>query len=163
MLPREDGFSLTVYQGSPFSRGSIRLRSPDPLHPPLIDPGYFSDPRDLTVLRNAVQRMRDVMRQPAIARYIRAELRPGPDVDDDRKLEASIRAEAATSYHPCGACAMGGSEQSVVDPSLRVRGVDGLRVADNSIIPRIPNAALYAPALMIGEYAAALIAKSATP
>ena len=101
--------------------------------------------------------MRDVMRQPAIARYIRRELAPGPQVRTRDELIEEIRRNAGTSYHQSGTCAMGADNRAVLDPSLRVRGVEGLRVADTSIMPRMPNAALHAPALMIGEKAAAMI------
>ena len=157
LLPDRHGFGLTVYQGSPLSRGAVSLRSADPLDRPRIEAGYFSDPRDMEVLLKAVKRMRGMMRRPAIAKYIDRELLPGEGVADGRSLEADIRRNGATAYHQCGTCAMGPRDDSVVDPELRVRGVEGLRVADASIVPRIPNAALHAPAIIIGEKAAALI------
>jgi choline dehydrogenase len=101
--------------------------------------------------------MREMMQQPAIRRYIAKELLPGDRVQSDADLEADIRHNGATAYHQCGTCAMGGHENSVLSPDLKVRGVDGLRVADASVMPRIPNAALHAPTIMIGEKAAALI------
>jgi len=101
--------------------------------------------------------MRGMMRRPAMVKYIDRELLPGEAVSDDRSLEADIRRNGATAYHQCGTCAMGPGGDSVVDSELRVRGVESLRIADASIIPRIPNAALHAPAIMIGEKAAALI------
>jgi choline dehydrogenase len=161
LLPREHGFGLTIYQGTPHSRGRVSLRSADPLAPPRIDTGYFTDKSDIEVLAAGVQRMRDVMRQPAIARYIRRELAPGPQVQTRAELIEEIRRNAGTSYHQSGTCAMGAGNRAVLDPSLRVRGVEGLRVADTSIMPRMPNAALHAPALMIGEKAAAMILEDA--
>ena len=157
LLPKQHGFGLTIYQGAPHSRGSLTLASTDPFAQPRIHPGYFSDPRDMEVLKRAVVMMRDMMRQSAIQRYIAKELLPGADVQSDADLEADIRRNGATAYHQCGTCAMGGHESSVLSPDLKVRGVDGLRVADASVIPRIPNAALHAPTIMIGEKAAALI------
>lgn len=157
LLPQQHGFGMTIYQGSPHSRGTVALRSADPMDAPRIDPGYFTDPRDMAVLLKAVGMMREMVRQPAIARYIERELTPGDDVRDPAALEADIRRNGATAYHQCGTCAMGPDAESVLDPQLRVRGVEGLRVADTSIMPRIPNAALHAPTLMIGEKAAALI------
>ncbi len=157
LLPDRHGFGMTVYQGSPFSRGAVSLRSADPLDRPRIEAGYFSDPRDMQVLVKAVKRMRAMMRRPAIAKHIDRELLPGETVSDDGSLEADIRRNGATAYHQCGTCAMGSRDDSVVDTELRVRGVESLRVADASIVPRIPNAALHAPAIMIGEKAAALI------
>ena len=157
LLPREHGFALTIYQGTPWSRGEVSLRSSDPLAPPLIDTSYFSDPRDIEVLASGVERMRELMRQPPIARYISAAISPPASVRTRAELVAAIRREAATSYHQSGTCAMGAGESSVVDARLRVKGVDGLRVADTSIIPVLPNAALHAVPLMIGEKAAAMI------
>ena len=163
LLPREHGFGLTIYQGTPHSRGRVSLRSADPLVPPRIDTGYFTDPRDIEVLAAGVQRMRDVMKQPAIARFISHEIAPGPAVQTRAELIEEIRRNAGTSYHQSGTCAMGADNRAVLDPALRVRGVDGLRVADTSVMPRMPNAALHAPALMIGEKAAAMILEDATP
>lgn len=157
LLPKEHGFGLTIYQGSPHSRGAVTLRSADPQATPKIAPGYFSDPRDMAILLKAVKRMREMMRQPAIARFIDREMMPGDHIQSDAALEADIRTNGATAYHQCGTCAMGQGPDAVLDPELRVRGIDGLRVADTSIMPRIPNAALHAPTIMIGEKAAAMI------
>ena len=157
LLPDEHGFGLTIYQGSPNSRGTVTLRSADPDEQPRIQCNYFSDPRDMPVLVKAVNRMRGMMRQPSIAKHISRELLPGDGVGDDDALEADIRRNGATAYHQCGTCAMGPTEASVVSPNLKVWGVEGLRVADTSIMPRIPNAALHAPAIMIGEKAASMI------
>lgn len=157
LLPQQHGFGMTVYQGAPNSRGAVTLVSADPAVPPRIDPGYFTDPRDMPVLKRAVNIMRDMMHQPAIAQYIAEELLPGASVQSDAELEADIRRNGATAYHQCSTCAMGAHETSVLSPDLKVRGVDGLRVADASVMPRIPNAALHAPTIMIGEKAAALI------
>ena len=157
LLPQQHGFGLTIYQGSPHSRGRVSLASADPLAQPRIAPGYFTDARDMDVLKRAVTMMRAMMQQPAIRRYIETELLPGEAVQGDAELEADIRRNGATAYHQCGTCAMGGQSTSVLAPDLKVRGIDGLRVADTSIMPRIPNAALHAPTIMIGEKAAALI------
>lgn len=157
LLPQQHGFGMTIYQGSPHSRGAVSLRSADPMDAPKIDPEYFTDPRDMQVLLKAVGMMREMVRQPAIARYIDHEMMPGEAVVDDTSLEADIRRNGATAYHQCGTCAMGLGDDAVLDPQLRVRGIVGLRVADTSVMPRIPNAALHAPAIMIGEKAAAMI------
>ena len=157
MLPKEQGFGLTIYQGTPYSRGEVGLRSADPLAAPVIRSGYFSDPRDIEVLARGVERMRQVMLRPEIAKYISGAIAPPSQVRSHAELIDEIRREAATSYHQSGTCAMGPDAGAVLDARLRVRGVDGLRVADTSIIPRLPNAAMHAPALMIGEKAAAMI------
>ena len=159
MLPREHGFSVTLYQGTPYSRGEIRLASADPLTPPRIFPNYLGDPRDIEVLVKAVSRARDVLRGTAIARYISREVQPGDSVTTPAELAAAIRRTIGSSYHQSGACAMGGDPATAVDPQLRVRGVERLRVADASIIPVLPTTALHAPVLMIGEKAAALISE----
>lgn len=157
LLPKEQGFGLTVYQGTPYSRGQVRLRSSDPLAAPMVVSGYFSDPRDIDVLASGVQRMREVMRQPEIARYISSAVAPKDKVRSKAELIDEIRREAGTSYHQSGTCAMGADERSVLDSRLRVRGVTKLRVADTSVIPRLPNAAMHAPALMIGEKTASMV------
>ena len=157
LLPDEHGFGLTVYQGSPRSRGSVTLRSPDPFDQPLITSGYFSDPYDMEVLKTAVKKMRKMMKQPAISQFIKKEIAPGEDIEDEKSLEKEIRRNGATAYHQCASCAMGPEDDSVLNEKLQVRGIDKLRIADASVMPRIPNAALHAPSMMIGEKAAALI------
>lgn len=157
LLPQEEGFSLTVYQGTPWSRGEIRLSSADPLAAPRIVPGYFSDPRDMATLRLGLERVREITAAPAMRAVIGREIMPGSGIRTAEALEAEIRHNAATSYHQSGTCAMGTGPDAVVDPELRVRGVRGLRVADASVIPRLPAAALHAVTLMIGEKAADMI------
>ena len=157
MLPKEEGFSLTIH-ATPFSRGDVALKSADPLDHPRINANYFSDPRDMETLLNALERMRDVTSRPPIRQLIRAELMPGDAIVDRAALAAEVRRNGANAYHPVGTCAMGPHVTSVVDPQLRVRGVEGLRVADNAVLPTIPNAGLHAPAIMVAEKAAAMIA-----
>jgi choline dehydrogenase-like flavoprotein len=122
-----------------------------PDDPPVIDANHLSDPRDLPTLMTAVKSMRKAMQQPAIRQLISREISPGEAVNDDRALEAEIRQNGGTVSHHCGTCAIGRADRSVVDSELRVRGVDGLRVVDTSVIPIIPNATLHSHALMIGE------------
>ena len=159
LLPKEHGFSPIIHI-VPFSRGQVRLQSADPTLPPRIFANYFDDPRDMRILVGAVQRMREMMRGDAIRPFIKDELKPGARFTDPNELEAEIRRGAGHSYHPTGTCAMGSGQGSVVDPQLRVRGVDGLRVADASIMPVIPNAGTHGPTIMIGEKAAAGILAS---
>jgi choline dehydrogenase len=156
-LPREHGFSLGVNQGSPHSRGEVRLRSGDPTAPPVIDPRYLSDPRDAEILAQGVERMRALSRRPSLARVISREIDPGSEVTDRASLIASMRHKTGTAFHPVGTCRMGSDAASVVDLLLRVRGVEGLRVADASVIPALMNANTNAAALAIGERAAAMI------
>jgi len=158
MLPKREGFTVTVRQGRPASRGEVRLRSAEPSDPPVIEPRYFSDPADLPVLMRGVRRMRTILQNPALARLIDHEIMPGQAVaDDDALLAASIHAVSNTTHHFIGTCRMGGDPASVVDPHLRVRGVDGLRVIDASVMPTHVNGNTNAPTIMIAEKGAAMV------
>lgn len=157
LLPKREGFTAIIYQGTPFSIGRVSLRSPDPGDPPRIDANYFTDHRDIEVLSEGIRRLRRIATAPALARLGVEEITPGPAVRSTAEFEASIRRDAGTVHHPSGTCAMGGHPDSVVDPQLRVRGVRRLRVADASVIPRLLNGGLHGPCLMIGEKAADLI------
>lgn len=156
-MPRRDGFTFTLYQGTPSSRGRVTLRSADPADAPVIDAGYLSDERDLDVLTDAIGRLRSVLAGSDFAVDLE-ELAPGSGVRSREELSQAIRAGLGNSYHQSGTCAMGG-EGAVCDPRLRVRGVEGLRIADASVIPALPNTALHGPVMMIGEKAAAMIAE----
>lgn len=158
MLPDREGFTVTVRQGRPASRGEVRLRSADPADPPAIEPRYFSDPGDMPVLMRGTRRLRAILRNPAIRRLIDHEIMPGQAVvDDDVRLAASIREASNTTHHFIGTCRMGGDPASVVDPLLRVRGVDGLRVIDASVMPAHINGNTNAPTIMIAEKGAAMV------
>jgi choline dehydrogenase len=156
-LPQMEGFTITVRQGRPGSRGAVRLRSADPAAPPVIEPGYFTDPGDLPTLIRGIRRIRQVLEQQPIRALIDEELVPGPAAADDKSLIASIREWSNTTHHWIGTCRMGADDGAVVDPRLRVRGVDGLRVADASIMPTHINGNTNAAAIMIGEKAAAMM------
>jgi choline dehydrogenase len=159
LFPERHGFTVMVGSGRPLSRGYILLRSADPTAHPRIFPEYFSDPEDLHALARSVRRMRDMLRGPAVRDLIEAELTPGPIGNDQASIEEDIRARAATFFHPSGTCRMGSDPTAVVDPRLRVNGIQGLRVADASIMPAALNACTHAPTIMIGEKAAAMIAE----
>jgi choline dehydrogenase len=146
-LPRRHGFSAFVRQARPWSRGEVRLRSADPLAAPGIDTRYFSDPRDMPALIEGVRRVKEIFARPEIAAVVE-------QADNSELTPQAVARTAAHAFHPVGTCAVG----AVVDEALRVRGVDGLRVADASVIPVIPKGGTNAPAIMIGERAAALIA-----
>jgi choline dehydrogenase len=161
MFPERHGFTVMVGSGRPLSHGHILLRSADPTAHPRIFPEYFSEPEDLHALARSVQRMRDMMGGAAIRDLIEAELAPGPIANDQASIEADIRARCATYFHPSGTCRMGAEPTAVVDPQLRVNGVEGLRVVDASIMPAALNACTHAPTIMIGEKGAALIAADA--
>ena len=141
----------------PKSRGSVRLASADPATAPVIDPGYLTDPADTEVLLDGMELMREVMSSKLIAGDISLELSPGRDYPDRAALARELPNRATSVYHPVGSCQMGIDERAVVDPELRVRGVDGLRVADASIMPSVTGGNTNAPAMMIGEHCAALM------
>ncbi|MFC4052623.1 GMC family oxidoreductase [Actinomadura syzygii] len=141
----------------PKSRGTLRLASADPSAAPLIDPGYLTDPDDSRLLLDGVELVRSVMANKVIAGDVRAELSPGSGFPDRAALAKELPNRATTVYHPVGTCRMGADERAVVDPALRVRGIEGLRVADASIMPTIVGGNTNAASMMIGEHAAALI------
>lgn len=146
------------------SRGRLRLASRDPRHRPMIDPGYLSDVRDLGALAAGVRIARDYGTAAPLSGICAAELAPGDGVHTDHEIRDYVRASVVTTYHPAGTCAMGGDPgpagsrlASVVDPLLRVRGVDGLRVVDASVMPTLPRGNTNAPVIAIAERAADLI------
>ncbi len=141
----------------PKSRGTVRLASADPSAAPVIDPAYLSDPDDAELLLDGMELIREVMSSPAIADEISLELSPGTAYPDRPALAKELPNRATTVYHPVGTCRMGADERAVVDPSLRVLGIEGLRVADASIMPSITGGNTNAPAMMIGEHAAAIM------
>ncbi|WP_374369713.1 GMC family oxidoreductase [Tabrizicola sp.] len=145
------GMTLHVCDLLPKSRGRISLSTPDPLAPPRIEANYLSHPDDLPVLMNGLKIARRITQAPALARHIARETLPGPSVTTDAQLEADIRARAETIYHPVGTCRMGSDPASVADPLGRVRGVEGLRVVDASLMPQIIAGNTNAPTMMIAE------------
>jgi choline dehydrogenase-like flavoprotein len=156
-MPGGNGCTLTAYPLRPKSRGTVSLRSPDPFAPPEIDPNYFSEVDDLEKTVAGVKLGRDIMSQAALSGFIKCEHFPGEGVRTKDELECFVRSQARTAYHPAGTCRMGSDQESVVDTQLRVRGVDGLRIADNSIMPRLVSGNTNATAIMIGERAADFI------
>ncbi|RVB77888.1 MULTISPECIES: choline dehydrogenase [unclassified Mesorhizobium] len=150
------GFQAHVGPMRSKSRGSVTLRSPDPRSKPVIRFNYMSHPDDWTEFRHCVRLTREIFGQSAFDLYRGEELSPGSHVQSDDDLDAFIRDHAESAYHPCGTCKMGRADDpmSVVDPECRVIGVEGLRVADSSIFPRVTNGNLNAPSIMTGEKAA---------
>ena len=155
--PREHGFSLGPTLVRSHSRGHLMLRSDDPTAHPTIDPCYLDDPRDLQTLVEGLKLAREIVAQSSYNKVRGEELTPGKEVGTKEDLEEYVRQTAETLYHPVGTCRMGSDEQSVVDPALRVRGVDQLRVVDASVMPSVPTGNTNAPTLMIAEKAANLI------
>lgn len=156
-LVGEQGYQVHAGPQRPKSRGRVRLRSADHRDAPLLDPRYLSDPSDWQGMRDALSLARELLSQPAFAPYRGAELRPGRRVRSRAEIDAYIRRSASSGYHPCGTCRMGSGPAAVVDGRLRLHGIEGLRVADGSVIPSIPSGNLNAPTIMIGEKAAAMI------
>ncbi|MER8483468.1 choline dehydrogenase [Mesorhizobium sp. M1322] len=150
------GFQAHVGPMRSKSRGSVTLRSPDPGSKPVIRFNYMSHPDDWTEFRHCIRLTREIFGQSAFDPYRGREISPGSHVQSDEDLDAFIRDHAESAYHPCGTCKMGRKDDpmSVVDPECRVIGVEGLRVADSSIFPRVTNGNLNAPSIMTGEKAA---------
>jgi choline dehydrogenase len=155
--PHEHGFTLAAMLLRPRSRGTVALRSADPSEPPVIDTNHLSDPYDVTTIVDGLRIARSIVAAPALARFAAGEILPGAAATTDEDLAASVRAHGQTIYHPVGTCRMGTDVMSVVDPALRVHGVDHLRVADASVMPTITRGHTHAPAMMIAEKAAAMI------
>jgi choline dehydrogenase len=139
------------------SRGQLRLRSLDPRWHPEIDPAYYDDPADLDAMVAGVQRLTETVASGPIARYIDRPFMPESVSPSESDIAEHLRQNTQTLYHPVGTCAMGQGEQAVVDPELRVRGLEGLRVVDASVMPVVPRGNTNAPTIMIGEKAADLI------
>ncbi|WP_234263520.1 GMC family oxidoreductase [Hydrogenophaga sp. NFH-34] len=155
-LPRRHGFMCHVSLLRPSTRGQVRLQSALPNEKPLIEPAFLEDPRDVATLIKGMREARRILGMPAIAGYIGQELTPGDAALSDEALEAYIRNSVSTIYHPVGTCKMGPASDpmAVVDATLKVHGLQGLRVADASIMPNIVGGNTAAPSMMIGERAA---------
>jgi 4-pyridoxate dehydrogenase len=153
----EDGFSLRAVLLRPESRGRVRLVSPDPRAPPRIEQNFLATEGDRRTLRAGLQLVRQVAATRPLAPFIATEARPGAGAKDDAALDAHIRASAATAHHPLGTCRMGTDDGAVVDPELRLRGLEGLRVVDASVMPDLVGGNINAAVIMIAEKGADLI------
>jgi choline dehydrogenase len=159
--PPRHGFAIGPVALKPGSRGSVRLRSPDPRERPAIDPNYLDDPDDLRVLVEGARIAKRLAATRALQAEGAEELAPTAGVDDPDALADAVRQITQTIYHPVGTCRMGADAGAVVDPSLRVRGVEGLRVADASIMPSIVRGHTQAASCVIGARAAELLRSDA--
>jgi choline dehydrogenase len=156
------GFSLSAVHLRPDARGTVLLKSPDPMAPPAIRFNFLQTRYDIQALTAGMRMVRAFTEQPSLAPYVAEEIVPGPRVNTDAEFEASIRLNALSNLHPVGTCRMGleGSD-SVVDPRLRVHGVGRLRVVDAAIMPTVPAGNTNAPTIMIAEKAASMILEDA--
>jgi 4-pyridoxate dehydrogenase len=157
--PYPDGFGCRPTPLRPESRGAIRLASVDPFHAPRIEIDFLATDHDLRMVRSGIRMAREIFNQPAVRSHTSVEIAPGPDKTSDADLDAYARATATTVYHPLGTCKMGPDSDplAVVDPQLRVRGVDGLRVVDASVMPDLVGGNINAPVIMIAEKSADII------
>jgi choline dehydrogenase len=158
-LASEHGFQIHAGSMRSKSRGSIRLRSPDPTETPAIRFNYMSHPDDWTEMRAAIRLAREVFAQPAFDPFRGREISPGAEAMDDAALDDFIREKAESAYHPCGTCRMGQADDpdAVVDPTMRVIGVENLHVVDSSVMPQVTNGNLNAPTIMLAEKASDMI------
>ena len=156
VAPDGHGFQAHVGPMRSKSRGQVTLRSADPADHPKIEFNYMSDPQDWVDFRKCIRLTREIFAQAAFDPFRGREIQPGEDAQSDDALDDFIKEHAESAYHPCGTCKMGDADDpmAVVDPETRVIGVAGLRVADSSIFPRVPNGNTNGPSLMVGEKAA---------
>ena len=156
-LHKFSAFTVIVYQLRPDSRGEIRLKSLDAAASPSIVPNYLSDANDQRTVVDGLKLIRRILATSHFDRYIESEFRPGADVRTDEELLAYARQFGGTVYHPTSTCRMGNDPMAVVDPELRVRGIDGLRVVDASIMPTVASGNTNAGTIMIAEKASDMI------
>ena len=159
------GFQLHVGHNKPKSRGHVAICNDDPKTPPRIQFNYLQHPDDIRGFRNGLRLSREIIAQPAMDPYRGREIQPGSGVRGDDAIDAFVRANTESAYHPCGSCKIGADsdESAVVNPDLKVRGLEGLRVVDSSVFPAIPNGNLNAPTIMLAERAADLIKGAVLP
>jgi choline dehydrogenase len=162
-MEKQPGMTITPCQLRPESRGSIHIKSPDPTVYPSIRSNYLSDPADQEAAMRGLKLSRKVAAQPALAPYVESETAPGPAVQTDEQIADYTKVAGTTLYHCVATCSMGHGAQAVVDPQLRVHGVERLRVADASIMPRLVSGNTNAPTIMIAEKAADLILGRSAP
>jgi choline dehydrogenase len=155
------GFTISAVHLRPDARGSVMLKSPDPLAAPAIRFNFLRTQYDLQALTAGMRLARNITQQAALAPYVAEELLPGAQVDSDAEFEAAIRRNGVSNLHPVGTCRMGADEAAVCDPRLRVNGIAGLRVVDASIMPSVPAGNTNAPTIMIAEKASDMILEDA--
>ncbi|WP_299627906.1 GMC family oxidoreductase N-terminal domain-containing protein [uncultured Tateyamaria sp.] len=155
--PGASGITLNSYTVRPKSRGTVRLRSNDPADMPVVDPNFLAEPDDLKTSVEGIKISREIFSQPALQKHLRAIRFPDDTVKTQADLEAFARQYGRTSYHPTCTCKMGTDEMAVVDPNLRVHGLDGIRICDSSVMPSLIGSNTNAPTIMIAEKASDLV------
>lgn len=155
------GFSMSPVHLRPEGRGRVSLKSPDPLSPPKIELRYLETAHDVDAMLYGVRLARKLAAQPALAPFVAEEVVPGPAVQTESQMIEDIRNRGVSNLHPVGTCRMGTGSDAVVDPRLRVRGMQGLRVADASVMPQVVGGNTNAPSIMIGEKCAAMVLEDA--
>ena len=155
------GISISPVHLSPDGRGSVRLKSPDPMAPPEIKFNFLKTENDMRVMIAGVRIARSIARQHALQKLVVEETSPGVAVRTDEEIAADTRARGVSNLHPVGSCGMGSGPMAVVDPKLRVHGIPGLRVVDASIMPVIVAGNTNAPTIMIAEKASDMIQEDA--
>jgi len=156
LAPPAHGFTLSACVLKPQSRGMVAVTTPDPTAKPFIVHAYYTDPEDVRSGVAGLRMVMDFARQAPLSHYAQTP-NVAPASDDDAELERHMRATCQTIYHPVGTCRMGAEDTSVVDPELRVRGVEGLRVVDASVMPSVPRGNTNAPTIAVAERASDLI------
>ncbi|MQW87615.1 GMC family oxidoreductase [Sinorhizobium saheli] len=156
-VPSGNGCTTNVYQTRPRSRGTVKLRSADPTRFPIVDPNYLAEEYDVEVLAEGVRIGQEILQQKSMAKFVSRPYRPMEVIKTKAERMRFVRETGQGALHPSGACRMGTDPMAVVDPYLRVHGIDGLRVADTSILPRLVSGNTNAPAIMIGERTADFI------
>ena len=151
------GITLNSYTVRPKSRGTVRLRSSDPEALPIVDPNFLAEPDDLKTSVEGVKISTEIFRQPSLQKYVRTIRYPDDSVKSQSDFEAYARQYGRTSYHPTCTCKMGTDEMAVVDPQLRVHGLDGIRICDSSVMPSLIGSNTNAPTIMIAEKASDMI------
>jgi choline dehydrogenase-like flavoprotein len=151
------GITLNSYTLRPKARGSVRLRSNKVADLPLVDPNFLGHPDDLTVSVEGIKHSVEIFNQPSLQKYIRKIRFPDDTVKTQADFEAYARQYGRTSYHPTCTCKMGVDDMAVVDPQMRVHGIDGLRVCDSSAMPSLIGSNTNAPTIMMAEKAADMI------
>jgi choline dehydrogenase len=156
------GFTTSASPCRPTSRGVLEIRSSDPTEPPRIQPNYLTTENDVAELLAGAKFLRRLAATPALRNLIEGELKPGPGAQSDEDFIADIRARAYSVFHPCGSCGMGPDPaRAVVDPRLKVHGLEGLRVVDAAIFPTVTSGNINAPSIMVGERGADFVLEDA--